>query len=149
MVNFTLNGDSVDVDVPENTTLLEMLSLDLNQYGPKYGCGLSQCGACMVLVDGEPVVSCETDATAVSGRTVETLAGLNDGDGPGRLQQAFIDEQAAQCGFCTSGILLRAQALLDQNPNPTESEVRTALNDNLCRCGSQVRVIRAVMRAAG
>lgn len=149
MVAFRLNGENVDVDVPENTTLLEMLSLDLNEYGPKFGCGLSQCGACTVLVDGEPVVSCETDATAVTGRSVETLSALNDGDTAGRLQQAFIDEQAAQCGYCTSGIILRAQALLDQNPNPSESEVRTALNDNLCRCGSQARVIRAVMRAAG
>jgi aerobic-type carbon monoxide dehydrogenase small subunit (CoxS/CutS family) len=149
MVAFVLNGESVDVEVPENTTLLEMLSMDLNQYGPKFGCGLSQCGACTVLVDGDPVVSCETAATAVTGRSVETLAALRDGDMPGRLQQAFIDEQAAQCGYCTAGIIMRAQALLDQNPNPTESEVRTALNDNLCRCGSQARVIRAVMRAAG
>lgn len=149
MVAFNLNGVDVEYDVPEGTPLLEMLTFDAGLGGPKFGCGLSQCGACTVLVDGEVVVSCQTEATAAAGRSVETLEGLMEGDSPGPLQQAFIDEQAAQCGFCIPGIIMRAQALLDRNPNPTESEVRTALNDNLCRCGTHTRIIKAVMRAAG
>lgn len=149
MVAFSLNGSDVDLPVPNGTTLLEMLQFDAGLAGPKFGCGLSQCGACTVLVDGEPVVSCQTEATAASGRSVETLEGLMNGDQPGPLQQAFIDEQAAQCGYCIPGMIMRAQALLDRNPNPTESDIRGALNDNLCRCGTHTRIINAVMRAAG
>lgn len=148
MVAFRLNGQDVNIDVPDSTTLLEMLNFDAGLSGPKFGCGLSQCGACMVLVDGDVVVSCQTKATAAGGRSVETLEGLMDGDAPGRLQQAFIDEQAAQCGYCIPGIIMRAQALLDRNPTPTESEVKVALDGNLCRCGTHTRIIRAVLRAA-
>lgn len=148
MVAFRLNGQDVDYSVPASTTLLEMLMFDAGLSGPKFGCGLSQCGACTVLVDGEVVVACQTEATAASGRLVETLEGLMNGDRPGALQQAFIDEQAAQCGYCIPGMIVRAQALLDRNPSPSESEVRTALNDNLCRCGTHARIIKAVMRAA-
>lgn len=148
MVAFRLNGADVDISVPDGTTLLEMLNHDAGLSGPKFGCGLSQCGACTVLVDGDVVISCQTDATAAGGRSVETLEGLMDGDQPGRLQQAFIDEQAAQCGYCIPGMIMRGQALLDQNPNPSEAEVRTALNDNLCRCGTHTRIIKAVLRAA-
>lgn len=148
MVAFRLNGADVDISVPDGTTLLELLSFDAGLSGPKFGCGLSQCGACAVLIDGEIVLSCQTGATAAGGRSVETLEGLMDGDQPGRLQQAFIDEQAAQCGYCIPGMIIRGQALLDRNPNPSESEVRTALNDNLCRCGTHTRIIKAVLRAA-
>lgn len=148
MVDFRLNGNEVSVDVPAGTTLLSMLTNSLDLNGQKYGCGRSQCGSCSVLLDGNPVFSCQTDAQSVSGRSVTTLQGLQENGGPGRLQQAFIDEQAAQCGYCLSGMIIAAQALLDQNPNPSESEVRSALNDHLCRCGTQPRIIRAVLRAA-
>jgi nicotinate dehydrogenase subunit A len=148
VVAFRLNGQDVDVDVPDDSVLLYVLSNDLNANGLKFGCGLSQCGACDVLVDGDPVRSCQTRVSAVAGRSVTTLEGLRDGDQPSALQQAFIDEQAAQCGYCLSGMIIRAQALLDLNPAPTESEVRSALNGNLCRCGSHNRIVRAVLRAA-
>jgi nicotinate dehydrogenase subunit A len=134
--------------VPDDSVLLYVLSNDLNANGLKFGCGLSQCGACDVLVDGDPVRSCQTRVSAVAGRSVTTLEGLRDGDQPSPLQQAFIDEQAAQCGYCLSGMIIRAQALLDLNPAPTESDVRGALNGNLCRCGSHNRIVRAVLRAA-
>ncbi len=149
MVAFRLNGADVDLSVPEGTTLLEMLNQDAGLAGPKFGCGKSQCGACTVLVDGEVVIACDTSATAAGGRSVETLEALLEDGRAGRLQRAFVEEQAAQCGYCIPGIIMRAQALLDRNPSPSESEVRTALNDNLCRCGTHVRIIRAVMRAAG
>jgi nicotinate dehydrogenase subunit A len=143
-----LNDRDVDVDVPNDAPLLWVLANDLAINGVKYGCGKGQCGACVALIDGEPVRTCQTQVSAAAGRSVTTLEGLRDGDGPGLLQQAFIDEQAAQCGYCMSGIILQAQALLDRNPTPTESDIRTALNTNLCRCGSHNRVVRAVLRAS-
>jgi nicotinate dehydrogenase subunit A len=149
MVSFRLNDQDVDVDVPDNATLLYVLSFDLNDIGPKYGCGRSQCGSCTVLIDGDPVRSCDVTVSAAAGRHVTSLAGLREEDGtPGRLQRAFIEEQAAQCGFCTSGAILQAQSLLDRNPNPSESEVRSGLNEILCRCGTHNRIVRAVLRAA-
>lgn len=148
MLNFKLNGQDVSVDAPADASLLSVLNNDLDEHGAKFGCGLSQCGACTVLIDGEPVRSCQTTAQSAVGRSVTTLAGLTENGKPSALQQAFIDEQAAQCGYCTSGMIVTAQALLDRNSNPTESDVRSALNGNLCRCGSQNRVVRAVMRAA-
>lgn len=148
MVAFNLNGRDVDIDVPAGTTLLEMLSYDAGVAGPKFGCGLSQCGSCTALIDGEAVSTCETEATAVSGRSVETLEALLEGGRAGALQQAFIDEQAVQCGYCIPGMIMSAQGLLDRNPNPTESDVKIALKDNLCRCGTHARIIRAVLRAA-
>ena len=149
MVAFNLNGEAVDLAVPDDSTLLFVLAFDANAMGPKFGCGKSQCGACTVLVDGEPVRSCDTKASSVAGRSVMTLAGLREADGtPGVLQRAMIAEQAAQCGYCASGIIMQAQALLDRNPNPTDSDVRAALNGFLCRCGSHNRVVRAVLRAA-
>ena len=148
MLEFTLNGADVSVDAPADAPLLFVLNNDLDQHGAKFGCGLSQCGACTVWIDGEPVRSCQTAAQAAIGRTVTTLAGLKEGGKPNKLQQAFIDEQAAQCGYCISGMIMVAQALLDRNPNPTESEVRSALNGNLCRCGTHTRIVRAVLRAA-
>lgn len=149
MVAFNLNGDTVDLSVPDDSTLLYVLAFDANAIGPKYGCGKSQCGACTVMVDGEPVRSCVTKVSAVAGRNVTTLAGLREADGtPGPLQRAMIAEQAAQCGYCASGVIIQAQALLDRNPNPTESDVRSALNGFLCRCGAHNRIVRAVLRAA-
>ena len=148
MVAFRLNDKDVDVAAPDDAPLLFVLANDLHVNGAKYGCGRSQCGACTVLIDGQPVRSCQTMASAAAGRSITTLEGLRDGDGPGVLQQAFIDEQAAQCGFCSSGMILQAQALLDRNPNPTDADVRSALNANLCRCGSHNRIVRAVLRAA-
>lgn len=148
MLTFKLNGQDVSVDAPNDATLLSVLSNDLKLAGQKYGCGLSQCGACSVLIDGEPVTSCQTLAQAAVGRSVTTLEGLREGGAAGRLQQAFIDEQAAQCGYCGSGMIIVAQALLDRNPAPTEADVRSALNGNLCRCGTHNRIVRAVLRAA-
>lgn len=149
MVAFNLNGKDVTLDVPDDSTLLYVLAFDANAVGPKFGCGKSQCGACTVLVDGEPVRSCDAKASAVAGRSVTTLAGLREADGsPGPLQRAMIAEQAAQCGYCASGVIMQAQALLDRNPTPTEADVRSALNGFLCRCGAQNRIVRAVLRAA-
>jgi len=148
MVAFRLNDREVRADVAESAPLLGVLALDLGAYGPKYGCGLSQCGACTVLVDGEPVRSCITKVGSVAGRSVTTLQGLRNDGKAGRLQQAFIDEQAAQCGYCMSGMILQAAAFLDRNPSPTDAEVRTALDGHLCRCGAQNRIVRAVLRAA-
>jgi len=148
MLDFRLNGEDVSVDAPGDAPLLSVLSNDLGLAGLKFGCGLSQCGACSVLIDGEPVRSCQTKAEAAVGREVTTLAGLRENGKANALQQAFIEEQAAQCGYCANGMIIVAQALLDRNPTPTESDVRAALNANLCRCGSHNRIVRAVLRAA-
>jgi len=148
MTRFTLNGRAVQVDLPASEPLLQVLANDLGADGPKYGCGKAQCGSCTVLMDGNPVRSCVLPLSAADGRTVTTPAGLTEGGRPGRLQQAFIDEQAAQCGYCTSGIILQAQALLQRNPKPSDAQVRSALDGNLCRCGAHNRIVRAVLRAA-
>jgi nicotinate dehydrogenase subunit A len=148
MVQFSLNGQTVRSSVPNSTPLLNILANDLQVNGTKFGCGKAQCNACLVMVDGNPVKSCVAPLSTVAGRTVTTLAGMKDGAKPSRLQQAFIDEQAAQCGYCTSGMIIQAQALLDRNPRPTDAEVRTALDGNLCRCGAHNRIVRAVLRAA-
>jgi nicotinate dehydrogenase subunit A len=147
MLKFKLNGQDVTADVPDGATLLWVLTDNLKQHGLKFGCGLSQCGACDVLIDGEVVRSCQTKASSAGGRSVTTLAGLRENGKVGNLQQAFIDEQAAQCGYCISGMIITAQALIDSNPKPTESDVRAALNGNLCRCGTHTRIVRAVLRA--
>ena len=148
MVSFSLNGTDVSVDAPDGISLLSVLSENLGINGVKYGCGKSQCGSCSILLDGVLAFSCQTRADSVAGRSVTTLEGLRDGDEPSALQKAFIEEQAAQCGYCLSGMITAAQALLDINPTPTEADVRAALNGNLCRCGSHNRIIRAVIRAA-
>ena len=148
MVSMILNGTEVEVDAPSSATLLNVLSYDLNAFGPKFGCGKSQCGACTVLLDGTAVRACQTAATAAAGRNVTTLEGLWEDGEPGPIQKAFIEEQAAQCGFCASGMILQAKVLLDSNPSPTDADVRQALNGNLCRCGTHNRIVRAVLRAA-
>jgi aerobic-type carbon monoxide dehydrogenase small subunit (CoxS/CutS family) len=148
VISFKLNGQSVRSPAAEATPLLTVLAHDFQINGSKFGCGKAQCGACAVMVDGNPVRSCVAPVSSVAGRAVTTLEGLKDGKQPSRLQQAFIDEQAAQCGYCTSGMIIQAQALLDRNPKPTDAEVRSALDGNLCRCGAHNRIVRAVLRAA-
>jgi nicotinate dehydrogenase subunit A len=148
MPKLKVNGRAQEVAVPDDTPLLYVLRNDLKLNGPKYGCGLSQCGACTVLVDGQAVRSCVTPVGTVAGQDITTLEGLGTLEKPSKLQQAFIDEQAAQCGYCMNGMIMSAQALLHKTPKPTEAQVRTALDGNLCRCGVHNRVVRAVMRAS-
>jgi nicotinate dehydrogenase subunit A len=147
-VDFTLNGSAVRVDVDPATSLLEVLRNDLELNATKFGCGLAQCGACAVLLDGVSIRSCVTPLSVVARRNVTTLEGLGDEQNPHPLQSAFIEEQAMQCGYCASGIVMTASAFLDENPSPTRDEIRTALSGHLCRCGAQPRMIKAVERAA-
>jgi nicotinate dehydrogenase subunit A len=152
MARLTLevNGVARDVDIDDPATpLLYVIRNDLGLTGTKFGCGLAQCGACTVHVDGQAVRACSTPVTAVVGHRVTTIEGLGSPERPDPVQAAFIAEQAAQCGYCTAGLVMTARALLQQNRWPTEPEVKQALAGNLCRCGSHVRVIRAVLRAAG
>jgi nicotinate dehydrogenase subunit A len=148
MPKLKVNGRNHDVAAPDETLLLFVLRNDLQLNGPKYGCGLAQCGTCIVLVDGQPVRSCVVPAGSVVGQEITTLEGLGTIEAPSRLQQAFIDEQAAQCGYCLNGMIMSAQALLSRNPKPSEQDVRHALDGNLCRCGVHNRIVRAVMRAS-
>jgi nicotinate dehydrogenase subunit A len=143
-----VNGRTQDVRVPDDTPLLYALRNDLKINSPKYGCGVAQCGSCTVLVDGQAVRSCVTPVGSVAGQSITTLEGLGSGDKLHKLQKAFIDEQAMQCGYCVNGVILRAKELLDKTPKPTEREVRLALDGHLCRCGAQNRMVRAVLRAA-
>ena len=148
LINFILNDENISVEAEDGTTLLSLLSETLQVSGVKYGCGKSQCGACAVLVDGAKVISCSTAAISVAGQSVTTLVGLMKNGEPNALQKAFITEQAAQCGYCTSGMIISAQEILDNNPNPSDAEIRAGLNGNLCRCGTHNRVVKAVLRAA-
>jgi nicotinate dehydrogenase subunit A len=143
-----INGQDHTVDVSYNVPLLDVLRNHLGLKGSRYGCGLEQCGACMVLVDGEAIYSCSREVGTLVGRSITTLEGLTSGGALHPLQQAFLDEQAGQCGYCLSGILIASKAFLDRNPNPTRAEVAAALDANLCRCGSHPRILRAVLRAA-
>jgi nicotinate dehydrogenase subunit A len=138
---------TVDVDDPD-TPLLYVLRDNIGLRGPRFGCGLGQCGACTVLVDGTAVRSCVTPLSSVGTGHVVTLEGLSPQDGLHPLQQAFIDEQAVQCGYCINGMIMQAASLLQQTPHPSEHDVRQALANNLCRCGTHLRILRAVMRAA-
>ncbi|MGE5270021.1 MAG: (2Fe-2S)-binding protein [Thiohalocapsa sp.] len=143
-----VNGREHRLDIDPATPLLYVLRGELGLNGAKFGCGLGQCGACTVIVDGEPVFSCLMPVAALPGRRVTTLEGLGSVEKPSPVQQAFIDEQAAQCGYCIAGMIMRAQALLDRNPAPSEADIRTAMEPNLCRCGSHMRILRAIRRAA-
>ena len=147
-VSLTVNRVSHRLEVDPGTPLLYVLRNDLGLDGPKFGCGLAQCGACTVLVDGEAVPSCAIPLSQVAGREVLTLEGLGSRDAPHPLQTAFIEEQAMQCGYCVNGVLLTAAALLRRNPDPSEAEIRRALAGTLCRCGAHTRMVRAVRRAA-
>src|SRR6516165_10405519 len=143
-----VNGSSVSVVADGETPLLDALRNHLGLKGTKFGCGLEQCGCCMVLIDGEPEKSCGKSLAAVAGKAIETIEGMGTPDRPHPLQQAFLDEQAGQCGYCLPGILISAKALLDRNLAPTRAEIGEALDDNICRCGSHVRILRAVESAA-
>jgi nicotinate dehydrogenase subunit A len=147
MATITVNGKSHQTDAAPSTPLLYVLRNDLKLNGAKYGCGLGQCGACTVLVDHEPVYSCLTPISVLEGRQVTTLEGLGTPDNPGPVQRAFIAEQAAQCGYCIPGMVMRAQALIEHKPRASESEIRDYMAPNLCRCGTQIRILRAIRRA--
>ena len=148
MAAFEVNGKPVHVDVDADTPLLYVLRDELQLNAAKYGCGLGQCGACTVLVNGEAVFSCLTPVAMLEGKHVTTLEGLGSAAAPGKLQQAFIDEQAAQCGYCIPGMMMRAAALLARTPQPSDAQIREAMQPNLCRCGTHMRILRAVKRAA-
>jgi len=148
-IELTVNGRAVKVTVAnDDTPLLAVLRNELGLVGTRFGCGLEQCGCCMVLIDGAPVKSCAKPAWSVAGKSVTTVEGLGTPERPHPLQQALLDAQAGQCGYCLSGILICAKALLDRNPAPTRAEIAQALDDNLCRCGSHNRILRAVEKAA-
>jgi nicotinate dehydrogenase subunit A len=143
-----VNGRAAAVDVDPASPLLYVLRNDLRLDGPKFGCGLGQCGACTVIAGGELIRSCITPVSAAKAKEILTLEGLGTLEHPHPIQQAFIDEQAAQCGYCTNGIILTVKAFLDQNPNPTDEQIRRALAGVLCRCGAHLEIIQAVKRAA-
>lgn len=143
----TVNGEDVQVSAHRDTPLLSVLRNQLGLRGSRFGCGLAMCGACFVRVDGAVVPSCDTPLWSVDGSTMVTVEGLADGDRLHRVQEALLEEQAAQCGFCISGVLVAAAALLEHTPHPDEAEVVEALDRNLCRCGVQRRIVRAVVRA--
>jgi nicotinate dehydrogenase subunit A len=148
-VSLDVNGRAVTIEVDDpGMPLLYALRDNLELKGPRFGCGLGQCGACAVLSDGEPVLSCETPLTRVANKKIVTLEGLGSPERPSPVQQAFIDEQAAQCGFCLNGMIMRATALLEKTKNPSVGQIKNTLADNLCRCGTHLRIIRAVQRAA-
>lgn len=148
MITLRVNGTSRQVAADPATPLLYVLRNELGLYAAKLGCGLEQCGSCMVLIDGEARTSCRLPIAGLAGAEITTLEGIGTPEAPHALQRAFIAENAAQCGYCTAGILISAKALLDRNPRPSDREVRHALRDNLCRCGSHARVLRAIQRAA-
>jgi nicotinate dehydrogenase subunit A len=142
----TVNGEARTVDVDPATPLLYVLADELQLNGPKFGCGLGQCGSCTAIVDGRAVRTCRTPVSTVGAAAITTLEGLGTPDKPHALQKAFIDEQAAQCGFCLSGVVLTAKALLDRNPHATDAEVRSAMSGVLCRCFTTARFLRAIKR---
>jgi aerobic-type carbon monoxide dehydrogenase small subunit (CoxS/CutS family) len=148
MIALTVNGQAHQVDVDPNIPLLYVLRDELGLNGAKFGCGLGQCGACTVILDGQAILSCLTPAILLEGRQIRTIEGLGTAEHPGLLQQAFIDEQAAQCGYCIAGMIMRAQALLERNPTPTDAEIRAQMQPNLCRCGTHMRIVAAIRRAA-
>jgi nicotinate dehydrogenase subunit A len=148
-ISLRVNNQSRVVDTDPTTPLLYVLRNDLELRGPRFGCGLGQCGACTVILDGNALRSCSVPVTSAQNKAITTLEGLGTLDHPDPLQTAFIEEQAAQCGYCMNGMIMVSKVLLDKNPHPTDDQIKQALNGNLCRCGSHLRVIRAVKRAAG
>ena len=147
-IRFRLNGVETDIDADPDTPLLAILRGELGLTGAHFGCGAGECGACNVIVGDHAITACDTPLWSVADKDVTTIEGLGDAQRPHPLQRAFIAEQALQCGYCVSGILMSAAALLKRNPDPTDTDVRTALDRNLCRCGSHNRMVRAVLRAA-
>ncbi len=148
MIELDVNGKRHRVDAPAETPLLYVLRNDLQLNAAKFGCGLGQCGACTVIADGRAIFSCITPISALEGRRIRTLEGLGTAEKPGPMQSAFMEEQAAQCGYCIPGMMMRAQALLESNPGADEAQVRKALGPHLCRCGTHMRILRAVGKAA-
>ncbi len=146
--SLNINGNQKSVDVDPSTPLLYVLRDELELNGAKYGCGLGQCGACTVMVDGKAVFSCLTPVRAVAGRAILTIEGLGTAENPNAVQRAFQEEQAAQCGYCIAGMIMRAQSLLDKNPSPSDEDIRVHMQPNLCRCGTHARILRAVRRAS-
>jgi nicotinate dehydrogenase subunit A len=148
-ISLRVNGKSVELSVDDpDMPLLYALRDNLGLHGPRFGCGLGQCGACTVLIDGKAMRSCILPLSRVGDQDVTTLEGLGSPEAPHPLQQAFIDEQAVQCGYCINGMIMQAKALLDRTPKPTEDEIKQALANNLCRCGTHLRIVRAIRRAA-
>ena len=148
MIPLSVNGKTHRLDVEPDTPLLYVLRDDLALHGPKFGCGLAQCGACTVLLDGAAARSCVVPVSRAAGRNVVTLEGLGSSERPHPVQQAFIEEQAAQCGYCVNGMIMTSKALLDRTPDPSDRQIRQALAENLCRCGTHQRILAAVKRAA-
>jgi len=148
-MSLKVNGKSRVVETDPTTPLLYVLRDDLELHGPRFGCGLGQCGACTVLMDGNTVRSCSVPVTAAENRSVTTLEGLGSVAHPHPIQAAFIEEQAAQCGYCMNGMIMGAKVLLERNPHPTVADIKQSLNSYICRCGSHLRVIRAILRASG
>jgi carbon-monoxide dehydrogenase small subunit len=148
-IEITVNGRERTFNVPPNTLLLNLLRERLDLTGSKYGCGIGECGACTVLLNGEPVLGCMTLAVDCDGKTVETIEGLGDGDNLHPIQEAYLEEGAVQCGFCTPGFIMTTKALLHENPDPSEAEIREYLKGNACRCTGYVNIVKAVQSAAG
>ena len=148
-ISLRVNGKTQAADVDPETPLLYVLRDDLQLNGPKFGCGLGQCGSCTVIIDGNAVRSCQMPVSALGNRAVTTLEGLGSVKKMHKIQQAFLDEQAVQCGYCINGMIMSTKALLDKNPKPTDAQIKEALAGNLCRCGTHVRILRAVKRASG
>ncbi|WP_158939028.1 (2Fe-2S)-binding protein [Burkholderia sp. S171] len=147
MMTLIVNGTPHQLDIDPSTPLLYALRNQLGLHGAKYGCGLGQCGACTVIVGDKPVFSCLMPVAAIGTRPVRTIEGLGSTEKPGKLQQAFIDKQAAQCGYCIAGMVMRAQALLDRVPSPTDEQIREHMEPNLCRCGTHMRILAAIRQA--
>ena len=148
-ITLNVNGRDQAVEAEPDTPLLYVLRNDLELNAAKYGCGLGQCGACTVIVDGKAIFSCLTPVAVLEGKKIRTVESLGTVDKPGPMQQAFIENQAAQCGYCIAGMIMRAEALLRATPKPTEAQIRAGMQPNLCRCGTHMRILRAVRRAAG
>jgi len=148
-ISLKVNGKSQVIDAEADMPLLYALRNDLQLNGPKFGCGLAQCGACTVIMDGNAIRSCVTPLSTAQNKSVTTLEGLGSTKKMHRIQQAFVDEQAVQCGYCINGMIMTTKALLDKNPKPTDRQIKEALAGNLCRCGTHVRILRAVKRASG
>jgi nicotinate dehydrogenase subunit A len=147
MIRLIVNGETHELDVDPTTPLLYVLQDELRLNGAKFGCGLGQCGACVVVADDRPVISCVVPVSVMEGRSITTLEGLGTLENPGPLQRAFIEEEAAQCGFCIPGMIMQAHALLLRNPTPSDEEIRVHMQPMLCRCGTHMRILRAIRRA--
>lgn len=147
-ISITVNGRAHEVVADGETPLLYVLRNDAGCKGVRYGCGVGQCGACTVIIDGKPVQSCDVPVSAVAGKSITTIEGIGSADHPHPLQRAFVEEQSAQCGYCATGIIMSAKALLDANPSAGDADIRAALAKNLCRCGTHQRILRAIKRAA-